>query len=234
MENPNKEQMKALIHELVQNVDLSIPEGEKEKFEKIFVQIFCENKKAKDVLGFSTDMMEHIYAYGYRLYNLGNYKQASQIFTTLTIYDAYEPRYALALGAAYHRLKNYRDASENYLRAGFMNPEDPLPFFYLFDVYKSSGILTDALFCIQEAIKRMGDNPVFAKMKEKSLLYHDALKHEILELQEKGELVPVDEVDSLEDVPQQLKEALDEELKAQEMKAKEMKAKEMKVREVQK
>lgn len=214
----NKEQMKAVIHELVQNAKLPIPEGEKGKYEEMLTKIFCENQKPQDVMGFSNEMMEHIYAYGYRLFNLGNYKQAAAIFQSLTVFDPYQSRFALALGASYHRQKNLRGASQYYLRAGFMNPEDPFPFFYLYDVYTLGEGLTDAQFCLEESIRRMGDNPTFAKMKEKCVLYLEGLKKQIEELRQKGELVPVDIDDPLSDVPSELKTVFEEEMKAKELK----------------
>ena len=216
----NKEQMKAVIHELIEHANLPIPASEKGKYEDIFVKIFCENRKPQEVLGFSNEMMEHIYAYGYRLFNLGNYKQAAAIFQSLTTFDPYQPRFALALGATYHRQKNLRGASQYYLRAGFMNPEDPFPFFYLYDVYLSGEGLSDAQFCLEEALQRMGDNPIFAKMKEKCVLYLEGLKNRIEDLRQKGELVPVEEEDFLKDAPPEIKAVLEEELKAKEKVAK--------------
>lgn len=210
--------VRSMIHEMIQKADLSIPEEEKGKYEEIFVKIFCENQKPRDVLGFSSEMMEHIYAYGYRLFNLGNYKQASDVFTSLTVYDPYEPRYTLALGAAFHRQKNLREASQNYLRAGFMNPADPVPFFYLYDVYQSSGIVGDAQFCLEEAIRRMGDNPVFSKMKEKSLLYLESLKKEIEELKSRGELEEIKPEIDVEDLPTEYQQMIAEEGKVKEIK----------------
>jgi|GEM_PF-1818230 len=211
--NDEKKQLKVLIHEMIQKGDFKIPDEEKAKYEDIFVKIFCDKQRPRDVLGFSVDMMEYIYSYGYRLYNLGKYKDAGHVFTSLTIYDPYEARYALALGASQHRQNNLNEASQNYFRAGYLNPKDPLPFFYLYDCYMKGGILSDALFCLEEALKRMGDNPVFTKMKEKSLLYLNALQQQIEELRKKGELVPLDEKDPLEELPPEIQKMVEKELK---------------------
>lgn len=59
----------------------------------------------------------------------------------------------------------------------------------------------------------MGDNPVFTKMKEKSLLYLNALQQQIEELRKKGELVPLDEKDPLEELPPEIQKMVEKELK---------------------
>lgn len=208
------EKIKEMIHEMIQKLDLNVSGEDKKKYEEMMVKIFIDQAKPQEVLGFSDEMMEHIYAYGYRLYNLGSYKKASEVFQGLTTYNPQESRYALALGASYHRQKNHRDASRYYLRAGVLDPKDPLPFYYLYDCYTQCGLLGDAYICLQEVIDRAGNNPLYEKIKERCILLQSSLKEEIKKLSKEGEIGIITEEEFIEEeIPQQLKPLVDEEVK---------------------
>jgi type III secretion system low calcium response chaperone LcrH/SycD len=178
-----------LVHEVIQNLDAKIKPEERQKLEEAMMKIVVEGQTPKDVLGFSDEMMEHMYNYGYRLYNNGNYKKASDVFRALTTYNPKENRYFLALGAALHRQKNNKEACEAYLVAAILDPKDPLPFYYMFDCYNQVGMLSDAQGCLQEAIRRMGDNPVFNKLKPRCELLLEGLLNHIKELEKEGKLL---------------------------------------------
>jgi len=212
------EGIRKLIHESIQQFDLKIPDEDKGKFEEIMNKIFIERQKPRDVLGFSEEMMEHLYQYGYRLYDNGNYKKAANVFLGLTVYDPYEARFAMALGASSHRIKNFRDATKYYLRAGMLDPKDPLPFYYMYDCYSQAGSLSDAEICLEVVIRRCGKVPLFAKIKERSLLLLDSLKKEIERLKKEGlvEEIPLNLAEEDMGLPPAFQKALEEQLKKQE------------------
>lgn len=184
--------LQVLIKSVVDNIGEEITPDERKKMEEALVKIFVEHETPKEALGFSDEMMEHMYAYGYRLFNNGNYKRAGEVFIGLCTYNPKESRYVLGAGAAFHKQKNYLKACEYYLTAGILDTQDPLPFYYLYDCYNQAGILSDAQGCLEIAIHRMGDNPKFSKLKARAVLLLDGLKNYINQLEKEGQLITVD------------------------------------------
>ena len=201
--------LKQMIKDTIEKLNLKVSDKEKAQFQEIMEKIYIEKQKPKDVLGFSDEMMEHMYAYGYRLYNNGSYKKAGDVFLGLTAYDPTEARYNLAVGAAYHRQKNYREAAKYYLRAATTSTLDPLPFYYLYDCYIQGGMLGDAMVCLENVIHRSESEPAFAKMKERSQMLLDNLKVEIDRLEKAGEMEDdtTEEIGE-EEIPQELMEVV--------------------------
>ena len=181
--------LQLLVHEVIQNIDMPVGLEERKKLEEIINQIFVEKKLPKDALGLSEETLEHLYAQGYRLYNNGNYKAAKDVFKVLNVYNPRESRYAGALGATFHRLKNYRDACEYYLAAAILDPQDPLPFYYMFDCYNQAGMLTEAEGCLLETIRRMGEDPIYAKLKIRCTLLLEGVVTTIKQYYKEGKLV---------------------------------------------
>jgi type III secretion system low calcium response chaperone LcrH/SycD len=173
------EMIRQLIKDLVAKTPQDLSETEKAQYEDIMIKIFEEHQKPKDVLGFSDETMEYIYSYGYRLYNNGNYRKAAEIFIILVILEPLDPRFTLALGAANHRLNNWTEAIDNYYRCSLQDPTSPLPFYYMYDCYRQNDLLEESALCLEEVIKRAGDQKAFAKMKEKSRLTLEGLRKQI-------------------------------------------------------
>ena len=169
--------MQDLIHAMVENKGLALSDEDKKKYEVIMKKIFEEHMKPKDVLGFSDEMIEYTYGYGYRLYNNGNYKKAEQVFTALTSLDPTSARFSLARAAAHHRLGHYGEAVEEYYKSGILDPSSPLPFFYMYECYTHGKLIEDAIICLEEAVKRSGDKKEFASLKTRSLMILDGLKN---------------------------------------------------------
>lgn len=209
------EMMKKLIQEVVDKLDLEVPESDRKKFAEMMVQIFDKGSPPQEVVGFSNDMIEYIYNYGYRLYNMGNYKNARDVFLGLIRFKPNEARFFLALAASHHRLNEYDKAVDYYLVYGGLEPNNPIPYYYMYDCYYQTGLVDDALICLLEVIRRCNDNPIYAKMKERSQLMLDNLKKEIEELEARGELVA-----DLDDAPKE-----NNEIKISEKSLKEIEAK---------
>lgn len=168
----------AFLAELIEAVvgNLAVIESDKkQQFKEILKKIFIDRQKPMDAMGLGQDFIEYIYSHGYRLYNNGNYKKAREVFTMLGIFDPTDARFPLALGACRHRLKNYNEAVEAYYNSAVLNPETPLPWYYMYDCYIQLGLLDDAAICMQEVIKNCGDKEAFAKLKERSILMLDGL-----------------------------------------------------------
>lgn len=195
------EMMQKLMQQYIEKMDINLPEAERKKIIQMMIEIFDKGKSPREAIGFSTDMIEYMYNYGYRLYNMGNYQNAKEVFASLISFMPSEGRFFLALGASHHRLKEYNKAVDYYLVYGGLEPNNPIPYYYMYDCYYHSGFVDDALICLMEVIRRCGEDPIYAKLKERSQLMLDNLKIEIAELEQKGELI-VDQ----EEVPKESNE----------------------------
>ena len=174
--------IREVIRAIMPQLTSELPDADKKRYEDLFIKMFCENQSPKEAMGISSEMLEHMYAFGYRLYNLGQYKQAATMFKSLTVYDPRNARYAFAMAATCHRAKNLKDASKYYLRASQINLDDPMPLYFLYDCYHQSGLLDDAKICLEEGIRRMSQNPVFSGLREKCQLFLNNLNQEIAQL----------------------------------------------------
>lgn len=183
------ESKQKLIREVIQKLDLNLSEEERNKYTEMMLEIFDKGKSPHEVLGFSDEIIEHMYNYGYRLYNNGNYKSARDVFHGLVYFMPQEPRFVLALAASHHRLKEYDEAAKGYLSYALLEPENPVPLYYMYDCYYQNDYVGDAEACLLEVINRCGENPMYAKIKERSQLMLENLRKEIDQLEKEGRLV---------------------------------------------
>lgn len=180
------ELIQKLIREAINKMDLKMSDKEKAKYTEMMIEIFDKGKSPHEVLGISEEMIEYMYNYGYRLYNNGSYKRSKDVFLGLIQLMPKESRFMLALAASCHRLKEYDQAVNYYFQYGMQEEENPVPFYYLYDCYFQTGYVGDAEVCLLEVIRRSGDNPMYAKIKERSQLMLDNLRKEIDRLQREG------------------------------------------------
>lgn len=80
-----------------------------------------------NLAGLTDEQMEALYALGYQYYQVGNYKDAKNIFTALCLYDCHEPKYFMGLGGCLQGLGEYKNAADTYSVActitGLIDPE---------------------------------------------------------------------------------------------------------------
>lgn len=139
----------------------------------------------KDALGLSDSFVEGIYGQAYRLYNSGRYKDASQLFRLLLMMDATEAKYVLGLAACFHMQKEYKAAVDTYSMCGILDANSPVPHFHASDCYIKMGDLTSALICLDLAVKRAGDKPEFATLKDRAQMTIESVKKE-MQVSDKG------------------------------------------------
>jgi type III secretion system low calcium response chaperone LcrH/SycD len=170
--------MQKLIEDTMKAFEKPIPEKEQAKYKEVMSQIFQGGINPKDALGFNDEMLEHMYAYGYRLYNLGSYRKARDVFLALVIFNPDDPRFHLAVASAYHKLQDYSKAITSYFHYASQEVDDPLPYFFMYDCYMQTKFLEDATFCLEEVVRRAGTKEDFQALKEKCKLMLASLKTE--------------------------------------------------------
>lgn len=176
MENNNNQEATDLAKMVIEEVMNRLPnkdkvtDAEKAQQEEAMLKIILKNQTPKEALGFSDEMIEHMYAYGFRLYNLGNYKKAKDVFTALSIFLPDDPRFYLGQGACFQRLKDWENAAAAYNTCSLIDTDSPMPLFYMYECLNQLGRSHDAAACLGEVISRCGDLELFAQIKERCML----------------------------------------------------------------
>lgn len=152
------------------------------EFGAIAKEIFETGKIPKEALGFSDDRIEAIYGQAYRLYNTGQYMDASHLFRLLMILDATEPKYYIGLAACLHMLKDFSNAAQVYITCSVIDPTSPVPFFHASDCYIQLRDRPSAIFMLEMAVQRAGEKPEYQVLKERALLTISNLKKELAQM----------------------------------------------------
>jgi len=150
-------------------------------------QLLEKGIKPKDIIGLNDTMVEGIYGQAYRLYNAGKYKEAIQLFRLLIMLNAMEAKYTMGLAACYHMLKEYENAIAAYTSCGVIDPLSPIPYYHVSDCYLKMEDKRSALIALEFALKRVGEKPEFAIIKDRIIRSIESLKQEINQEAEKKE-----------------------------------------------
>lgn len=161
-------------------------EGGKAKMEKMAVDLMKKGAVPKDLLGIGDAMVEGIYSQAYRLYNTGKYRDAAQLFRLLVMLNVTEAKYCMGLAACFHMLKEYPGALNGYVSCSMIDPESPLPHFHASDCHLHMNNPIGALVALEMAVKRAGDKPQYATLRDRALLTIEGLRKQITEKQQKG------------------------------------------------
>ncbi|UYM17789.1 SycD/LcrH family type III secretion system chaperone [Endozoicomonas euniceicola] len=81
----------------------------------------------------SQSSLEAIYGTGYNQYTTGHYEEAARIFQYLCLYDQWNPRNYLCLGACQQMMHLYSQAIQTYTFAFRLDARTPLPLIYMAD-----------------------------------------------------------------------------------------------------
>jgi secretion system chaperone SscA len=179
--------VKEVMAQLIANSELEIPEAEKGKYEELMMQIIMHNKSPMEAMGFDKEMIEHMYAYGYRLYNHGNYKKAREVFSGLMILQPDDARFYLGQAACYQRLEDWEKAAAAYNTSSALDQKSPMPLFYMFECLNQLKRYDEGAECLKEAIKRCGNEQLFETIKKRCQLLLKNLPKEKKGEEEKSE-----------------------------------------------
>jgi type III secretion system low calcium response chaperone LcrH/SycD len=164
--NPIEQQ----VHDFVEKHKADIPPEAVPLLEEVLTKMEVENLPLKEALGFSPELIEELYQYGYSLFQSGKYEEALPVFNLLRFIDSDNERYTFALAVTYHHLKNYIEAAGNYMLCELLNPEDPLPFYHLADCFTKMDQPELAFNAMKLANQLAGQESKYAELKEKTEL----------------------------------------------------------------
>lgn len=159
------EEIKACVRDACKRFPTETPEMEKtiEKALSAFVKEGIPLYKSLDI---PEDLMEHYYTIAYNLYNVGNFKDALILLRNIYPKDGMNPRYAYGIAACYHQLQDVENAYLFYLITLYLDQEDPLPCYHLYDCCMKNGDHEMAKFALRQVIQRAKENSDYVKLVE--------------------------------------------------------------------
>ncbi len=107
----------------------------------------------QDMFGFTDEMMEARYAKAYDCYHRGDFKDALEGFTYLTMLNPYVKKYWMALGATQVRSSDYDAASVTYSVVAILDANDPTSHFFAAPCYLHMEQRDDAIKSLELAIE---------------------------------------------------------------------------------
>jgi len=155
--------------------------NQRAKFKDVMEKIFKEGQIPHEAMGLGNEMLENLYAYGNNLFSSGNYKKAQQLYMGLCYLKPIEPRFLFALGATYHKMKDYPNAIYGYVHSANVDKENPQPMFYLYDCFMQQKMFQAALEALIECIRRCGNKKENAPLKAKCILIINSLRKQVEE-----------------------------------------------------
>lgn len=175
--------IKETIEELINHKILEVPSNQQELIADVLTKVLVEKKSFKEALEIPPDAIEHIYQLAYNLFKAGKYQDALSIFRYLKRLDPHHPRYAFAIGSCYHFLKDYENAIKQYLESAIHDPQNPIPYFHIYDCAVKLERSKIALEALQEAESIASDQPQYMQLKTKIQLEIEHMKTVIKENQ---------------------------------------------------
>lgn len=135
-----------------------------------------EGMTLKDATGISDQSLEEIYTLAYGFYNQGKYKESVSLFQFLAGASPKTYKYVLGLASSFHQLEAYEEAAVGFFIASNIEPENPIPAYYVMDCFLKQGLLEEADEFAQVTTWICGDRPQFQDLKKRCELIKKSLK----------------------------------------------------------
>ena len=100
---------------------------------------------------------EALYALGRSLYLQGRCEEAATAFEFIVLHNSRERRYIIALGAALQMGGKHVEAIGQFMRAVFLDAEDPEPVFHMCECLVAMGHPAEARDALAMVVQRCGD-----------------------------------------------------------------------------
>ncbi len=178
------------VDDFVEKNKADIPPEAVPLVKQVLTKMQTENLPFKEALGFSPELIEEIYQYGYSLFQSGKYQEALPVFNILRFIDGNDERFTFSLAVTHHHMKNYIEAAGNYMLCELVNPDDPLPAYHLSDCFIKMNQPELAFNAMKMAHQFAAQDPKYAELKEKIELELEHLRSVTNGTKEKQELSP--------------------------------------------
>lgn len=171
--------MQEHVQEAVEKVAPKTSPENKKKCEQVLSRMLTEDVNIPEALGINRETLDVLYAHAHQLYMSGQYKDAAAAFALIATMDTRNAIYQFALGACHQMLKDYENAFIAYKASYYLDVTNPMPLYHLSDCCMKLGRIEDAIVYLGLAVVRAGDNPHYAKIKERALMMQQGLIDEI-------------------------------------------------------
>lgn len=120
------------------------------------------------------EILEGIYAYAYRYYDMKKYKEALPLFTLLCSQQVQNSTYWMGLGGCYQQLFEYEKAVEAYSVAAVYGDakNDPYPHYFAAECYLSLHLVDQALKAMKSAFAACGKRACFKALRNRLRYLH--------------------------------------------------------------
>lgn len=130
----------------------------------------------QQAMGVSDETLEEIYSLAYGYYNQGKYKEAIALFQFLSGAAPTVYKYVLGLASSFHQLESYIDAACGFYIALNIEPDNPLPAYYITDCFLKQDLREEAEEFAKFTVKLCGNKAKYQELKERCELIHKSLK----------------------------------------------------------
>lgn len=163
------------IQTAIERVKKPIPPSLKEQIKETLWEMQERHLSPKEAFGFSDEMIDAIYEYGYSAFQAGKYEESIKVFSFLRELDLFSYRAAFGIAASYQHLRKFDIAAASYLICTYIDPLNPIPTFHLAYCFEQLGQYLSALEYVEVTIQLCEKILVFPKIREKALLEKEYL-----------------------------------------------------------
>lgn len=130
----------------------------------------------QQILGLSDLLLEEIYTVAYSFYSQGKYNEAVGLFQILAASKPQCYKYMLGVSSCYHQLKLYNEAAFGFFLAFDVEPENPIPPYYIADSLMKLNQLEESEDFLDITIGICGNKPEYSILKARCDIMKDSLK----------------------------------------------------------
>lgn len=145
--------------------EVVVPGDSREFMIDALTQSLENDTPLKDSIGITPEIIEFSYQQAYNRFQAGKYTEALPIFRFLERLDPTTARYSFATASCYHFLKQYKEAITHYLICSQCDPQNPIPYFHMYDCAKKLENPSLALAFLTKGETIAGDQPQYAQLK---------------------------------------------------------------------
>ena len=159
---------------ILANIDPTDHEEISRAAEMALKEMAEEGKSLRETLEITDGLLEELYSVAYGYYNQGKYKESLTLFNVLVGANLGTYKYVLGLAATYHQMKEYDRAILCFFLALKVEPNNPIPAFYIADSFMKMNAPERALYFLDHVIGLEGTE--HESLKEKCRLLKKSLK----------------------------------------------------------
>lgn len=189
---PTPDEIKGEIKKIIQGMKKENPELTKEELaehERVLTDVILNLRTPAAAMGFSPQFIESLYTVAYQAFKGGDYKTALPLFKMLAQLDSDKPRYFAGMASVYYAKKEWDKAQQFFIAASFVDPNDPLPYYYAAECALQKKDLLEALFFYRGVVTRGEGVPQYAALVERMRLSIKKLE-EMLPMETRSVNVP--------------------------------------------